>query len=144
MRWLPLVPLAVCSGPLLLTDIREHRLPNGWNLLLAAGALVAHASTAWQTGTIAPVVTSLGIGLVGLLGLLAIHVLTRGGIGMGDVKLVGALGCFAADPFVLFLLVFAGFVLAGCWVVVGRVALHERIAFGPFLLFGTWLVVAVS
>lgn len=143
MRWLSLVPLAFCSIPLFVIDIREHRLPNPWNAALAGGGLLVNGMLAWSRHSLAPLVMALGVGLAGLLGMFALHWMTRGGLGLGDVKLVGALGCGIADPLALFVVVFAAFLLAGIWVIVGRYRRGSRLAFGPFLLAGAWLVVAL-
>lgn len=144
MRWLFVVPLALCSLPLFVTDVREHRLPNRWNAALASGGLLVNATVAWSRNSVEPLVAAVSVGFAGLLGMFALHWVTRGGLGLGDVKLVGALGCGIADPLMLFIVVFAAFMLAGMWVIVGRYQRGSRVAFGPFLLIGAWLGVALS
>ena len=138
------VPLALCSIPLFVIDVREHRLPNRWNAALAGGGLVVNGIVAWSRSSVEPFVAAVGVGFAGLLGMFALHWVTRGGLGLGDVKLVGALGCGIADPLALFVVVFVAFLLAGIWVIVGRYRRGSRVAFGPFLLIGGWLGVALS
>ena len=102
-----------------------------------------HALGAWSRSSFEPLVAAIAVGLAGLLGMFALHWVTRSGLGLGDVKLVGALGCGIADLLALCIAVFVAFLLAGIWVTVGRYRRGHRLAFGPFLLAGTWLVVAL-
>ena len=148
MRWLSLVPLAFCSIPLFVIDIREHRLPNPWNAALAGGGLLVNGMLAWSRHSLAPLVMAFGVGLAGLLGMFALHWVTRGGLGLGDVKLVGALGCAFATPAAVVAIVGAAFCAAGVVVLVLLLARRrragDRIAFGPFLLLGAWLVLVAA
>ena len=140
--------LAVCSIPLLVVDLREHRLPNGWNAALALAGLAVHGIASFRQGTIAPLQQSLAAGGAGLLGMFVLHLLTRGGLGLGDVKLVGALGCAFATPAAVVAIVGAAFCAAGVVVLVLLLARRrragDRIAFGPFLLLGAWLVLVAA
>ena len=79
--------------------------------------------------------------------MLALHLLSRGGLGMGDVKLVGALGVAVANPTAVGVIVCVAFSSAALWaavnVLIRRYHRQSRLAFGPFILFGAWLVVAL-
>ena len=89
----------------------------------------------------------LNYGFAALAGLLIFGVIffvTRGkGIGLGDVKLAGALGLLFGWPDALLLFVFASFVgaLAGLLLLIFRHGtMKDTIPFGPFLALGAFLV----
>ncbi|MEF2978265.1 prepilin peptidase [Subtercola sp. YIM 133946] len=145
--WLiPLLTIAAITIPLAAADLRERRLPNA---LLLVG-YVSFALAAELTSLAAPSTTGASPVLVccGVLAA-AFGVWTMGGVGMGDVKLVGLLaGTLQLVPAsnspppqlvaaiaTLLLLVPAAFVAL----------LHGRqsLALGPFLLAGFWLAVLV-
>ena len=85
---------AVCSGVLVRTDLREHRLSNRWTLRLALGGLAMMTGGALLAGRGDLALCSLLGGLGYTVAMLALHVLSRGGLGMGDVKLAGGLGVY--------------------------------------------------
>lgn len=133
---------AFAQGAVLLTllvavtviDLRHHLIPNR---LLLAGAAVAGPLT-------------LGAGLVpwadALLGamtcgglLLAVAVLSRGGMGGGDVKLGALLGLVLGWRLGLLALAVgfvAGALVASALLLSGRKRRRDAIAFGPFLAAG--------
>ena len=132
-------------------DLDTMRLPNPIVAALAgaglAGAVASQlAGVAWvpltETGA-SPLLMALlgallGAGLSGAVAALYAGVRGRSGFGMGDVKLLGAMGFFLG-PYVL-LALFAGSLLGA---IVGVVAasrsdegLSRRIPFGPFLALG--------
>jgi leader peptidase (prepilin peptidase)/N-methyltransferase len=146
--WLPAYTyLAVLGVWLAAVDLRVHRLPDhlvlpsypALALLLGFAALVdgapgrlaraaAAAATCW-------------------LVFLALHRLSGGGLGRGDVKLAGLLGGalgWLGWPSVArgFL---AGVTLGGLLALIllagGRVGRHDRLPYGPFLLAGAWYAV---
>src|SRR4051794_5926415 len=121
----PFLALAALGVPLALVDIAEHRLPN--RLVLAAGVVV---------GALLLVVAVVGGDPARLLGVLlggaglfvlylVLAVVSRGQVGMGDVKLAavigGALGFLGWRVWLLGML--AGFLLNG---VVSLVAVATR------------------
>ncbi|TSD03618.1 MAG: leader peptidase (prepilin peptidase) / N-methyltransferase [Parcubacteria group bacterium Athens0714_26] len=81
-----------------------------------------------------------GIFIIGL-----IVFLTRGkGIGIGDLKLMGALGFIFGWPDALFILVFAcviGTIIGIYLIVTGRKKLKQAVPFAPFLILGTAVLV---
>lgn len=136
----------LCAIILFIVDVREHRLPNRWNVLLfAGGAVFLLAST-----VIAPEHSVLSdrwaMTLIGSFAYLIVmgilHVVTRAGLGMGDVKLAAGLGLYTGYLGIDALI--AGFVLA--FVVGGIQAVYlvlfrgakksTRVAFGPAMLIG--------
>lgn len=138
---LPALYLAATTPALVLTDVRQHRLPNA---LVGPAWLVALAAVGaeWALGTAPTMPLVAGAAVFGFLLLLALG----GGMGMGDVKLGGALALAAAlaGPVAAVLYPVVAFVSAGV-VAVGtfvRTRESRSIAFGPFLLLGFWVSLA--
>jgi leader peptidase (prepilin peptidase)/N-methyltransferase len=128
---IPVVYLAAVTPALVVTDLRERRLPNRVTVPgIAIGVVAAGLQWSWI-----PLVAGLAYG--GALWLLGV----RGGIGMGDVKLATLLG-LAAGPATP-VAAASAFLLGG---VAASVALVRRgrgvrIPFGPWLLAGYWVTV---
>jgi leader peptidase (prepilin peptidase) / N-methyltransferase len=142
--------LAAISVVLALIDLDTHRLPNAIVLpsylvgivLLGASALLAHEPGALLTAAI------------GAAAAFAMYFLLAfampGGMGLGDVKLAGVLGLFLGflgwGPLVVG--VFAAFLLGGLFalalVVLRRAGRRSGIPFGPWMLAGAWLGIAVG
>ena len=138
--------VAAVTAHLVRIDIDERRLPNrlvlpGYPAALAGIALHGLLSGAAPTGALVSGAAWFGFFLLLNLG---------GGMGMGDVKLagllglcLGSIGLVTAAAGVALAFLFGG--IAGILVLVRRVGgLHERIPFGPFLLAGFWVAVALT
>ena len=137
---LPVAYLAAVTPWLVLIDHREHRLPNALVVPAIAAGLVACAAQ-WLTAT--PPATPLIAGAAYAAFLLVLNL--TGGMGMGDVKLGGALGLAAWTPAVAVVGPMAAF-LAGGVVALALLLGGQRgrqIAFGPYLLGGFWLAVGL-
>lgn len=146
------VALALVAAPIIRTDLARHRIPDVLNaiasvggalLLLVPGDLGAYGR-AWLAAA-AVTIALLGLALIG-----------PSGLGMGDVKLGPALGLYLGflgwEPVLIGLA--AGFVLgavAGISVLARDVlarrpvrgALRRALPFGPFLLAGTLVGLAI-
>ena len=88
----PLLLLAVGGAFLIVTDVREHRLPNaiilpGYAVVAAYWLVVALATGRWTD-----LLTALLGGAVTFVGFVVLAVLARGMLGYGDVKLAGLIG----------------------------------------------------
>jgi leader peptidase (prepilin peptidase)/N-methyltransferase len=137
--------LALVTGELCRTDLSEHRLPNA---LIVPGYGFAAVGLLWRSidkGTPPWLPLASGAALFSFLFVLNL----AGGMGMGDVKLGGALGIALGTLGIVPSIAGSvlGFVAGG---VAGIVALLlpgasdlRRIPFGPFLLFGFWAAVAL-
>lgn len=139
-RPLPLYPrwemaaLMMVWGLVVWADWAERIIPN--RLVLATLALGAAARILSSgAGWLAAGETGLGI----FLFFMAINLLSRGGLGMGDAKFGGAMGFALSWPVGLFA-VCIGIWVAAVWAL-GLILTRRRhrrrsIAFGPFLVFG--------
>lgn len=145
LSFLPLAYLAVVSVPLIVTDIRSHRLPNA---LIVPGYVVLLISLGgvWISTGFFP-----WLALVGAVGYFVFLYLLAwlGGMGMGDVKLAGVLGgasgllsleAVILSPVISFLT--AGLFGLAVWAVTRST--KTRIPFGPFMIAGAWLAAGVT
>lgn len=120
------------------TDLRSRRIPN-WLVLpfLAAGLIVP----GWLQGWLGFWHSLEGFGLGALIyGALAVF----GGMGMGDVKLVAAIGAWVGPQQLLlaiFVTAMAGGVMALGWAIYGKFAgdvwKSRKIPYGPAIAIGT-------
>ncbi|WP_181028583.1 prepilin peptidase [Pseudoclavibacter sp. RFBA6] len=144
LRELPvMVAIAIVTPSLVVTDVREHRLPNPLVAFAALGLLLASCLDWLLTGSLDLAAIIIGM-LVGAA-LLLCSVL--GGLGMGDVKLGAVLASAAAlvHPSLAVVLVFLAILFGGLQSIIVLVWTRDRrrsIALGPALLAGYWLPVA--
>ncbi|GAA1116562.1 prepilin peptidase [Citricoccus alkalitolerans] len=141
-----LAVFGVCAIVLTGTDLREHRLPNRWTGALASGGAVTLglACLADDVGW-SRFWSMLGGGVAYLGLILLLHLISRTGMGMGDVKLAGGLGLYAGwlgwDQ--LFAAVVLGFVAGGmvalALVLTRRATGSTHLPFGPAMLLGTFV-----
>ncbi|WP_295827106.1 prepilin peptidase [uncultured Microbacterium sp.] len=139
---------AAASLTLIVTDVRSHRLPDA--VVLPATVLVGALLTAEATRIGDP---GRAIGVVGgaaaaFVVALTLHLARPGAFGGGDVKLaalVGApLGWFGPEAVasgLLLSLVLGGVAAGGVLLAGDR---RAEIAYGPWLLLGAWVRVAVG
>lgn len=138
--------LAVVSGDLVRVDVESRRLPNALVLPCYPAALAGIAVDGILTG--ASSVVALAAGASWFVFFLLLNL--GGGMGMGDVKLAGVLGLCLGSIGVLpavagIALAFLTGGVAGMVVIARRVGgRHSRMPFGPFLLAGFWLGLALS
>lgn len=142
--------LAAVGLALALIDLDTHRLPDALTLPsypVFAGLLAVGAVAGSDSGH---VVRALLAGAGSYLFYRAVYHLYRGGLGFGDVKLVGVLGmasgwvgwgAWAVD-------LFAGCLLGAVWGVaamaLGKGQWRSAIPYGPFLLAGCLVAVLVG
>lgn len=136
---------ALATGPLVVIDLREHRLPNVFTLPAYPVIMALLALAALMDGQWGAFVRALLAGLVTLAGFALLHVINASGMGLGDVKLAGPLGMLLGwiSWNTVMWGVFLGFLTAAAWSIVllltKRATRSSHIAFGPFMLLGLWL-----
>jgi leader peptidase (prepilin peptidase)/N-methyltransferase len=135
-RTLPAIYLAAVTPELIRVDLREHRLPNR---MVVPGLLVGLVAAGLQWSWL-PLAAGLAFG-----GLLLVLGLT-GGIGMGDVKLATLIGLASPTLAVAVAASLLSFLLGGmvALVVLALRGRGSRIPFGPALLAGYWIAVALA
>jgi leader peptidase (prepilin peptidase)/N-methyltransferase len=137
LAWLVFFGFAI---PLAVTDARQHRLPNRILLLAIPAGLLVLTLTVAVAGDWPALVPILVGGAGTFLGLLVLALISRGALGMGDVKLglfTGAYLGWIGWGAILWGTVL-GLVLAGCYATVllllRRAHRQTPIPLGPFLL----------
>jgi leader peptidase (prepilin peptidase)/N-methyltransferase len=135
--------LAVAAmSPAAVIDIRERRLPDRW-VAFAAGVLAATTWAAWVFGQFVSI-SAMFLGAAVMAGpILVLHLVSPRSMGFGDVKAAVVLGAAvgAAD----WQLALAGLTLAaGLGVAIGIAGRARTIPFGPFLVLGSAIALAVS
>jgi leader peptidase (prepilin peptidase)/N-methyltransferase len=124
-------------------DLRTGRLPDAVTLPL----LVAGLGFSFVAGPVSPVESAAGAALGGgaawLLGVAYRRYRGTDGLGLGDVKLIAALGAWiGVGALPLMILMASGgalAVLAGAGIARGSIARNARISFGPFLALAGWV-----
>lgn len=131
----------VMGEALAIIDVLERRLPDALTLPLLTTILLMLTIDATQHGW-QPWVRAVS-GALGLFAVyLALHLLSRGGVGMGDVKFAPAIGLLAAHQgWVQFseaaLLAFVAGGIVSIWLLAtGRGSRKATLPFGPFMVFG--------
>lgn len=136
--------LAAISLALALIDLDTQRLPNVIVLPAYAVGALLFGSAALLSADGMPLLTA-GLGSLVMGGAyLALALVRPGAMGMGDVKLAGALGLFLGWLGTTQLIVgmLAGFILGGIAGIILLLAGRSRstaIAFGPWLIAGAWI-----
>ena len=129
-------------------DLRSYRLPNRVLVPGTVVGLALLAGGAIADGRIGDVPEALATGLGYSVALLIPALLTRGAIGMGDVKLAFPLGLFAGyhgwETAVAALV--GAFLAAGAvgvlLLALRRITRHDHLPFGPFMVAGAWFAIA--
>lgn len=119
-------------------DFVTHRIPN--KATLPAMAIVLVLRGVFVPGTLPEALIA---GAAGFAGFLLLVIVTRGGFGMGDVKLTALLGLLLGSALVGALLVgiVAGGVASAVVVLVRPGGRKQAIAYGPYLCFGAALAI---
>jgi len=144
------VGFAVLSVVLAVVDLRSHRLPNRLVLPAYPVALILLGAAAVAAGDPAAIGRAALGGLLVFAFYLLLRMLQPGGIGGGDVKLAGLVGVLLgfAGWEALAIGVFSGFLCGGIYSMVAitarRADRRTRVAFGPWMLLGAWIGLAVQ
>ena len=146
ISFLPMIPLAYFGAQLSIIDFKSHRLPNklvGW---FTATEILIMAVISWMASDFDRFGTALGIAGVTTIVYLLLYLVSRGSLGMGDVKFAFPLGLcvgwYSANQWLV--AIFVSFLIAGLVAVIGlvtkRMTRKSRLAFGPYMFLGTFLV----
>lgn len=130
-------------------DQHEKRIPNKLLLFLLAGRvflLLLEWIAFPGMGLSLLISSALGMLLGGGMFLLA-HFISRGGVGMGDVKLFGVIGCYAGAGTIMplsFLTIMISAIYSIVMLLLKKLKLKEEIPFAPFVLIGTIVTLAIG
>ena len=135
---------------LVLTDLDHQRIPNRILYPGTAIALVLLTAGAAGDGHIGAIPGALLAGAIYLAVMLLLALLTRGGFGMGDVKLAFLLGLFLGYPgwpYVVWgaaLGFLVGSIAAVVLLVTKRRGRRDPFPFGPAMVVGAWLALPLT
>ena len=146
ISFLPMIPLAYFGARLSIIDSKSHRLPNhlvGW---FVAVEILIMGITGWIASDLARLLTALGVAVATMISYVLLYLVSRGSLGMGDVKFAFPLGLcvgwYSANQWLV--AIFVSFLIAGLVAVIGlvtkRITRKSRLAFGPYMFLGTFLV----
>jgi len=143
MNLLPIIPLVYFGVQLSMIDFKSHRLPNklvGWfaltEILLLAGLGVVESD-------LKRLVTATGIAIATMSIYVLLYFISRGSLGMGDVKFAFPLGLTVGwyAPGHWLTSIFVSFLFAGSVAMLGialkQISRKSRMAFGPYMFLGT-------
>lgn len=141
-----MIPLAYFGIRLSIIDFKTHLLPNhlvGW---FVAVEILIMGITGWMASDFARLLTALGLAATTMITYVLLYLLSRGSLGMGDVKFAFPLGLcvgwYSTNQWLL--AIFISFLIAGVVAVIGLVTKQmtrkSRLAFGPYMFLGTFLV----
>jgi|SRR5580692_4816583 leader peptidase (prepilin peptidase)/N-methyltransferase len=146
--WTIIVPITLALGWMLLTasviDAFEFRLPDPLTFALIASGLAVAATLPSEKILPHLIGAIVGYGLFAGFAWLYRRLRGRGGLGMGDAKLVAGAGAWLGWEALASVILIAS--LAGLlWYAIaaarrGRAALAERMPFGVPLCFAIWIV----
>ena len=143
-----LILLAVLY-PIARRDAREKIIPNRWLFYILLSRVVLFLAEVFLfPALILENVKFIlfGAGVSGSVFFLA-YVLSRHAVGMGDVKLVSMIGMclgFGSTYLVMLLSLILSAVYGGILVLQKKKSMKDEIAFGPFLAFGTLIVLLIG
>jgi leader peptidase (prepilin peptidase)/N-methyltransferase len=146
LRFLPLVPLVLFGIWLSKVDLKTHRLPNpivGWFTFTQLLVLLISSQGLTSPKRLADVLMIAGLNTLVYVILFAI---SRGSLGMGDVKFAFPLGlCVGWYATELWLAaIFGTFLIAGLIASLGmilkRMNRNSKLALGPYMFVSTLII----
>lgn len=147
---LPLAVLILFGLWLSIIDIRSHRLPNQIVGAMALLLISVQAVIALTQSQLDRLVTALIIALATTLVYLLLYIVSRGSMGMGDVKFAFPLGLVIGwyNPEQWLPAIFLTFCLAGLVAMAGialkRTSWKSTLALGPYMFAASGFVCLIS
>jgi leader peptidase (prepilin peptidase)/N-methyltransferase len=145
---IPLLVLVGFGARLSAIDLKVHRLPNqlvAWFTAIQLASLIV-LSLHDVNELKMPLLVAIGTTAIYLI----LFILSRGALGMGDVKFAFPLGLTVGwyAPEFWLMAIFSSFSCAGVVALIGiaakRITRNSPIAFGPYMFLGSLFVIAFS
>lgn len=151
-EWTKTLRYAILSAALILIamiDIMEKKIPNKAILaLLLIRMLILGIELLLYTDIRGELLMSVFVGLVMGSGILLLcYAISRGGIGMGDVKLLAVIGAYVGSRSIMSCLLFSMILAAGYSAVMlmrKKLTKKDEIPLGPFVAAGTILTILIG
>jgi leader peptidase (prepilin peptidase) / N-methyltransferase len=142
------IAFAILGGTAAWIDVREHRLPNRLTFAIFLTVALLLLLDAVVVGEWNRSIRAITVSVALTLFYLALHLATRGGMGMGDVKLAAGIGLLVGhlgwnQVVIATFAAFAGGALSGFGLLATRRGgLKARIPFGPWMVLGAFVSLA--
>jgi leader peptidase (prepilin peptidase) / N-methyltransferase len=140
-----MIPLVYFGIQLSIIDFKSHRLPNKLVGTFAITEILILVGIGFVESDLSRVVTATGIAIITMSIYALLYFISRGALGMGDVKFAFPLGLCVGwySPENVLISIFISFVAAGLVAIIGilskRMTRRSRLAFGPYMFLGTLL-----
>lgn len=124
-------------------DFETFRLPNVLNYSLFLLVLVMLILNAFIVGELGKLRTSITVSVLSFIFFYLVNLISKGGLGAGDVKLSATIGLITGyqgylPTYFAFMFSFTFGSLFGLWLIIRhRAERKSKIAFGPFMFLGT-------
>jgi leader peptidase (prepilin peptidase)/N-methyltransferase len=145
-----MIPLIYFGVRLSIIDYKSHRLPNklvGW---FALTEIFLVAGLSFIESDLGRLVTAIGIAIATMSVYVLLYFISRGALGMGDVKFAFPLGLTVGwyAPGHWLTSIFVSFLFAGSVAMLGialnRISRKSRMAFGPYMFLGTIVILGLG
>jgi len=139
-----ILPISLITYSVLLIDWVAKRIPNRITLYLAILQTLSILTSAILEKSLAPI-NAIYLGLGTFVLFLLLNLISKGQLGMGDVKLSYSLavGIGSISPYLIYWTFLLAFSMAGIFalglLLSQRASLQSSFAFGPFMVMGAWL-----
>jgi len=120
--------MIILGSPITYHDIRSHRIPNSLVAVMCVSALLLDLGFPLNQ-----MIGRLSCGFAISIIAIALSLISRGGLGMGDVKLIMALGFCTANFQQSLSAIFVSLIIGLIWMLISR---ERIIPFAPALLVG--------
>ena len=149
-QWLPLLILLGFGARLSLIDFRSHRLPNSVVAAMTICLVLVQAALALTFSHFDRLLAALATAVAISLTYFLLYLLSRGSMGMGDVKFAFPLGLAIGwyNPEQWLPAIFITFCLAGLVALTGialkRTSWKSQLALGPYMFLAAVFVCLIS
>lgn len=150
--WLGILKMSigmVCLSGAACNDYRDHRIPNIFPLIIAISAImclsIGYFSS--QEGATAYIFSSVFASIAVAIFMIVASLLTRQGIGMGDIKLLTALALLGGVNTIGWTLIFGVAVCAVAavfFLITKKKTVRGTMPFGPFILIGYIITIILN
>lgn len=136
-----IITMALLGPTMAAVDIREYRLPDFLTLTTGSAAVIGAITVCAFEGDWSRLISSTLYAIAAAGAFYVLALLTSGGIGLGDIKLLAVIG-FTVGPNgwkMLFYCIAASFIIGAAVAIVSRLKQTgvRELPFGPFLIVAT-------
>lgn len=144
-----MIPLAYFGIRLSIIDFKLHRLPNKLVGRFALTEVFLLVGLSFVESELSRLATAIGVAIATMSIYVLLYFISRGALGMGDVKFAFPLGLCVGwySPEQALIALYISFLAAGFVALIGilskRITRRSRLAFGPYMFLGTLLCILI-